>query len=678
MSAFPTDRIRNVVFVGQAGAGKTSLIEGLLQHAGRIGTAGSIERGNTVSDFDPLEQRYGHSINASLLSIDVDEHRLNLIDTPGYADFLGVTLSVLDAADLVLVVVSAQSGIEPMTRDLVEQARRLHLPCMIVASKIDADPDRLEALLGEIGDSFGQECLPIELPSRQGEGVVDVLENEHGEVDFDSAEHAHAALLDQIIETDDAVMERYLEDGEVDAGSLHDTLERALRENHLVPVAFASARSGAGLAELLHLIVAHAPNPLEEGGHPFITEDGSEVPVSPSLEEPLLAHVFRVEFDPYVGRIALLRVHQGCLRRGATLIRNDGQELRVAHAYRRCGKEQVEVDEVGPGDICAVNKIDELELGDVLHAGQAHNGWRVRKPELPVPLVGAALLPQARGDEQKLSEALHKLLAEDPCLRIEHDAGSNEIVLRGLGDFHIKTTLDKLASRYRIEVDTRPPSVPYRETISRPAAAQYRHKKQTGGAGQFGEVHLTVEPLPRGAGFEFVDQVKGGVIPGQFIPAVEKGVRQAMEQGVVAGFPMQDLRVTVVDGKHHSVDSKEIAFVAAGRRAFEAAVRDAGPVVLEPIVAVSVTAPADSVGAITGDLATRRARINGSDMAGSGLMRVNAELPLAETEGYASRLDALTGGAGSWTLRFSHYDPVPARLQEELAAAHSTVEEAQA
>lgn len=666
MSTSAPENIRNIVLTGHAGAGKTTLIEALLAAAGVIGAPGSIEKGSTASDFDPLEQRFHHSLNPSLLGFDYARRRLNLIDTPGYPDFLGTTLSVFDAADLIAIVINAQAGIEPMTRELVRRARTLHLPCMIVVNKIDAEPDKLALLMQEIGTTFGKGCIALDLPAQHAAQVVDVLNGKDGEADFDSVEHAHTVLLDQIVEVDEVVMERYLEEGDVDAQTLHAPFEKALRENHLIPVVFVSARAGTGVKELLKVFTELAPNPQEAGGHPFRSADGDEFRPQADPKQPLLAHVFRVEFDPYIGKLGMLRMHQGTLRRGDQILLDGGISQRVTHLYRVFGKQHHEISAAGPGEICAIGKLDELHPGSVLHADNSQLRLKPRRIELPEPLVGAALVPHSRADEQKLSDALARLVAEDPGLRVEHDRDANEAVLRSFGEFHLKVTLEKLASRYNVRVDTHPHSVPYRETVTRRAEGHHRHKKQTGGAGQFGEVFLTVEALPRDAGFEFVDQVKGGVIPAQFIPAVEKGVRQAMQQGVLAGYPVQDVRVTVTDGKHHSVDSKEIAFLIAGRKAFQDAAAKAGAVLLEPIVTVEVTAPTDRVGNITGDLAARRARINGSDMAGADTMRITAEVPLAEIEGYASRLNTLTGGAGTWTMAFNRYDTVPPPVQKTL------------
>jgi elongation factor G len=381
--------------------------------------------------------------------------------------------------------------------------------------------------------------------------------------------------------------------------------------------------------------------------------------------------VFKITIDPYVGKLGVLRIHQGTVRPGAQLFVGDARKpFKVAHLYRLLGKDTVEVPEAIPGDICAIAKVDELHLDAVLHDSHDEDQYHLQPIAFPPPMLGLAIEPERRGDEQRLADTLHKLTAEDPCIRIEHHAAVNETVLYGTGELHLRTLLERMSQRYGVHVKTHPPSIPYRETVTRPAEGHCRHKKQTGGAGQFGEVFLRIEALQRGTGFEFVDDVVGGAIPGQFIPAVEKGVRQVLAEGALAGFPLQDIRVTVYDGKHHAVDSKEVAFVSAGRKAFLDAIQKASPIVLEPIVHLEITAPATAIGDITGDLATKRARINGNNALPGQLATVSALVPLAEIADYQTRLKALTGGQGTYSMELSHYDPVPSRRQQELVHAY--------
>jgi len=668
-----TDNIRNIALVGQAGAGKTSLVEALLARAGAKSAPGRIDKGNTVTDFDPIEQRYQHSLNVAIAGCDYQGRHLNLIDTPGYPDFLAQTLSALSAAETMAVVVNAQAGIEPMTRRLMDWAAAQHMPCMVIINKIDAAPDMLESLLEEITETFGRQCLPLDLPADHAAGVVDVVGHTEGIADFADVASAHTALVEQAVESDEAALERYIEEGDVDRAGLHEPFEKALREGHLIPVCFASAETGAGVAELLDIFAELAPSPLEANPHPFLRhEEGHsrEIWAEPGSDGPLLGHVFKVEFDPFIGKMGFVRIHQGRLARGSQLlVGREGKTVKVAHLLSVHGKEHNEIEAVVAGDICALGKIDELYQDAVLHEEHGQDAI-VTGLHYPTPLAGLALKAKRRGDAQKIAEVLHKLVAEDPGLRIEHDMDANETVLRGLGDLQLRVALEKLDERFHVAVETHLPSIPYRETITRSAEATYRHKKQTGGAGQFGEVALSVEPLPQGTGFEFVNKVTGGAIPSQFIPAVEKGVRQALAGGALAGYPLQDLQVTVLDGKHHPVDSKEVAFVAAGRRAFLSAVDQAGPVVLEPMVNLEVSAPAASAGGISGDLASRRARINGTDTGPNGEVVIRAQAPLGELQDYGSRLKSLTGGQGTWSIEFSHYEAAPPRLQQELAARH--------
>ena len=671
MAAYATSDIRNIALVGQAGAGKTSLVEALLQAAGVRSNRGDVDRGDTVTDFDPLEQRYHHSLNLALAGLEYGGRRLNLIDTPGYPDFHAQALAGVSAAETMAVVVSAQAGIEPVARRMLEWARAHRMPVMVVVTKMDAAPDRLPGLLEELSATFGRECLPLDLPVRQGGDVVDVLAHSEGSTDFSSVAEAHAALMEQVVEVDEGVMERYLADGDLAPEALHHPFEQALREGHLIPVYFVSARTGAGVAQLLDFLTGYAPSPPEGNPLPFIRHadgQGEELWPEPDPERPLLAHVFKVDHDPFAGTLGLVRIHQGRIQRGAqVLIGEEGKAVKVAHLLRVQGKERSEIPEAAAGDICALAKVEDLAPDMVVHADHELDGVGPPRLGYPTPLVGLALHAKRRGDQQKITDVLHRLVAEDPGLRIEHDLTAGETVLRGLGDFHLRVALEKLDEHYHLEVETHPPSIPYRETLTAPASGHHRHKKQTGGAGQFGEVHLEVEPLERGAGFDFVDSVTGGAIPAPFIPAVEKGVRQVLASGALAGYPVEDVRVTVTDGKHHPVDSKEVAFVIAGRKAFLDAFYKAAPVLLEPLVDLEVTVPEASMGDISGELAARRARISGSEHGDSGRVTVSAQAPLAELTDFAARLKALTGDEGGWSLRFSHYEPAPGKVQEELA-----------
>ena len=669
-------RIRTLALVGQAGCGKTSLAEALLARSGSVPPGGSVERGSTVCDYTPLEKQLQHSLKLAVASFESQETRIHLLDTPGYPDFLGQSLPALAAVETAAIVINAQNGIEMMTPRFMQWAARRGLDRLLIVNKIDADNVDAQALLERIQQVFGKECLPLNLPAGKRSKVSDCFFAPSGEADFSSVEEAHRALVDQVVEVDEKLMAAYLEKGEVTPEELHEPLERALREGHLIPVVFTSAKTGAGIAELLEVIVKLLPNPTEGNPPAYITvpaaggEPADLQPV-PDPGRHVLAHVFKIEIDPYIGRLAVFRVHQGRVTPGTQLYIGEGRKpVKAGHLFMLRGKQQTEVSEGLPGDILAVAKIDEIQFDHILHDSPSDAQVHARPLELPTSVFGLAVLPRKRGDEQKVSDVLHKIMAEDPCFRLEHNSQANETVMRGLGEMHLKTVLDKMSSQYKLELDTRPPSIPFRETIVARAEGHSRHKKQTGGAGQFGEVFLKVEPLPRGKGFEFVDSVKGGAIPNQFIPAVEKGVRGVLDTGFLAGYPLQDVRVTVYDGKSHPVDSKEVAFVSAGRKAFLDALGKARPIVLEPIVNVEITAPETKMGDVAGELSGHRGHIKGSDAPRPGTVQISAQAPLSELEHFPARLKSLTAGHGSYSMEFSHYEPAPPQLTQKLVAAH--------
>jgi elongation factor G len=576
------------------------------------------------------------------------------------------------ATETTALVVNAASGIELSTRRLMQRAKGRRLCRMIIVNKIDQDGANLSRLIQDIREEFGPECLPVNLPAENLSTVRDCFFQTEGETDISSLAEAHEAIIDQVVETSEALMEKYLEGEELTRDELHDAFERALREGHLVPICFTSAITGAGLGEFLRLCKRLMPNPAEGNQPPLLKgagEQAQDVAVTPDSSAHVVAHVFKISNDPFVGKLSIFRIYQGTVRPDTQLFIGDARKpFRVGHLFSVQGGKHEEVDAGISGDICAVAKVDDIRYDAILHDSHDEDNFHMKPLDFPRPMYGLAISPSSRGQEQKLAQSLTRLTEEDPCFVVEHNQELNETVVRGLGELHMRVMMQRMKLRYNVDVETRPPRIAYRETITRAAEGHYRHKKQTGGAGQFGEVFLRVKPLRRGEGFEFANKVVGGSIPTNLIPAVEKGIRQIVEEGAIAGYPLQDLEVSIYDGKYHPVDSKEIAFVIAGRNAFLDGIRNAGPQILEPIVSVDVTVPGQYMGDITGNLASRRARISGTESLGGGFVTVRADMPLSSLTDYHTELKSMTQGQGTYTMEFSHYDPVPHDVQRQLEA----------
>lgn len=670
----PAD-IRNITLAGHGGCGKTTLTERLLLTTGRIQRMGSVEEGNTVTDHTDEERAHHHSLSAGVVHFTYDGKLVNLIDTPGLADFVGHAIASLPAAETAAICVDAAKGVETITRRMMLVAAERDLPRIIVVNKIDLPEVDLAGLVAKLRDLFGSACLPVNLPTEDKSGVVNVFDSESGaSTAFSSVEEAHTQIIEQVVEVEEELMEAYLEGSEnLDNARVHAAFERAMREGHLIPVCFVSAKSGAGAEDLLHVMTSLCPSPLEGNRRTFIRKTGDEaeqIQPEPDPDKPVIAHVFKVAADPFVGKLGVFRIHQGTVRTKSELRINDEKRaLRLGHLFKLQGKEHIEVDELGPGDIGAVAKIEEMAFNGVLHEGQP---LELLPLPLPKPMYGLAITLPNHKDESKFGPATAKLQAEDPCFKVERIEATKQTVARGLGEMHLRVIIERLRSQFGIEVETQPPKVAYKETITANADGHHRHKKQTGGAGEFGEVYLRVAPLPPDSpeAFEFENAVVGGTIPRQFMPAIEKGVRQVLSEGAIAGYPMTGIRVEVYDGKHHPVDSKEVAFVKAGRRAFIDAVQKARPVLLEPFVELEVTVPNNYMGDISGDLSTKRGRVQDTEMAGPDTVVIKAVAPLGELQNYSNELKSITGGAGSYAMDYSHDEQTPPHIQAEVIAAY--------
>lgn len=679
VAAFRPGDIRNIVLVGHGGSGKTTLAEAMLHRCNVTTRMGSVEEGNTTSDFEPEARQHKHSTSSTVLFATYEGKEINLIDTPGYPDFIGQALAALPAVETAVIVVNAQAGVEVNTRRLYHAAGELGLSRMIVVNKIDQAQGGLESLVETLKNTFGPELHCMNLPCKGGTDVVDCFDHEAGEADFSSVEAVHQEMVESVVEVDDAEMEKYLAGEKIDLEELRTYFIKAMNLGHVVPILFTNAKSEVGVDDLLHILVNDVPSPVTARPKRLKRGEGDKVEtveVTADPDKPLLAHVFKVTTDPYVGKLAMIRILQGKMDNSTQFVMGHEKKAhKTGHVLKVEGKDHPESGQAFAGDIVALAKVEEIHPDHILHEPGSADEWHPLTPKYPTPMYALAIEPKNRGDEVKISGALHKLAEEDPTFTINHDPQTHELVINGVGDLHLRIMLEKMKNRFNLEVNTNPPKIPYRETISAKAEGHYRHKKQSGGAGQFGEVFLRIEPLERGAGFEYANEVFGGAIPGQYIPSIEKGVRDVLESGAIAGYRVQDVKVIVYDGKYHPVDSKDIAFRIAGRNAFKDAIQKARPVLLEPVVKMEITVPEQYMGDITGDLNGRRGRVMGMETLPGGMSQIHAEAPLAEVMTYNNQLRSVTSGQGSFIMEFSHYDPVPPHVQQKIVAAYKPKEE---
>ncbi len=675
----PADRIRNVALVGHRGSGKTSLHEALLFSAGAVNRLGSVVDGSTMSDADPDEKTRQMSISAALAQFEWQDRKVNLIDTPGDSSFVADALGALRVCEAAVFVINAVMGVEVHATRLWQRAAELDLARLVFVNMLDRERADFFRTLDSLKSSFGAHVVATEIPigsEHEVSGVIDLIDMKAYNYDGAGrencteipipdelqaqAEEYREKLMDEVSESSDALMERYLEGEEISHEEIVTALKDGTNHGALFPVTCGIATRNLGTNRLLDAIVEDLPSPVKHGG----LEVG-ELTLEPVEDKELFAYVFKTRADPFAGRINMFRVYQGVLKHDTQVLntRTHNKE-RIGQLVTFEGTSTGHTTEFGPGDIGAVAKLKETKAGDWL----ASRDEPIAMPsiKLPAPVMAFAVEPKSKGDEDKVFTALRRLQEEDPTIDLHRDPQTGEQIVAGLSQVHVEVIVERLKARFGAEVNLKPPRVPYQETIRRSAKAHGRHKKQTGGRGQFGDCHIEIEPRETGEGFEFVNAIKGGVIPTGFIPAVEKGVLEAMQEGVVAGYPVKDVKVRLYDGSYHTVDSSEMAFKVAGSQAMKQALEQAGPVLLEPIMLVTVSVPEDAVGDVIGDLNSRRGRPLGMEPAGGGMTDVKAEVPMAEMLSYAPDLRSITGGQGEFTMEFLRYEEVPGHLASKV------------
>jgi len=676
------DKIRNVALISHGGAGKTSLAEAMLFDAGAISRLGSVEAGTTALDWDPDEHKRNQSINLGIGSIEHEGVRITIVDTPGYADFQADVVEALAAVDAAIVVIDASAGVEVGTEEVWRLADARNLPRMIFVNKMDRENANYDATLDALKARFGPKIAPVYLPIGSAEsfrGYVDVIE-EHANVyengkprevpippELEGIEHSRRdALVEAAAEASDELMEKYLEGQPFTDAEIEAALHKGTREGSVVPVFVGSATQNIGVRELISMIAKHVPSPAEVGGRR--SADGKEI--SPDPDGPFVAQVFKATADPFVGRLTYFRVISGSLSgQGHVYNVNRREEERIGNLLSVHGKDTDNLARVGPGDIAAVAKLTSTAAGDTLVADKAH---AVQLPPFafPEPSLQVAIEPESKADLDKLGQALHRLAEEEPAIQIRREDGTGETILTAMGDAHVDVIVDRLKRKFGASVTTATPRVPYRETIRQAARIDNRYKRQTGGHGQYGHVVIEFEPAEMGTGFAFGNRIVGGVVPKQYIPAVEKGLREAMSEGVLAGYPVVDLQATLVDGSYHTVDSSEMAFKVAASQALKKAFDTASPALLEPILEVDIVVPDEFMGDVMGQITSKRGHVLGMDAA-DGLQHLKAQVPQAEMFHYATELRSITQGRGRFSWKVDHYAEVPHSIAEKVVAEAS-------
>ena len=691
LKPYEANDIRNVLLVGHGGSGKTTLLEAMLFTSGATTRMGTVEDGNTVSDFEPEEIKKGISVSLGMAPVEWNGVKINVLDAPGYADFIGDVRTAIRAVDAVVLVVSAVDGVEVQTEVAWELAVEAGLPRAILINKLDRERASFERTLEQLVQSFGTQVAPLELPlgeEHDFEGVADLLGRkayrygtgpnaEEGEWPDDisgKADPFREKLMEAVAESDDALIEKYLEEGELSEDEVVHGVKRGFAEARIAPVLCAAAARPLGVDRVLQFIADEFPSPIDRGPVTVIAKDGEEKQRACDPDQPLTAYVFKTVSDPFVGHITIFRVFSGRMRPDASVSNaTKGTDERIGQLFTLRGKEHDTLSEVSAGDIAAVAKLAHTTTGDTFSTKD--DPVTLPAVEMPEPLLAFAITPKTKGDEDKLSIALSRLKEEDPTLRVDRSDETHETVMYGMGEAHLDVQIERMKRKFGVEVTTAPAKIAYRETIRGPGKGVGRHVKQTGGHGQYAVCSIEVEPLPRGEGFEYVDKIFGGAIPHQFIGSVEKGIVKTMQQGVISGNPMVDIRCTLVDGKFHSVDSSDMAFQLAGSLALKEAATAAGVVLLEPIVEVDVVVPESHTGDIMGDLNAKRAKIQGVESAGAGKQRVKALVPQAEVARYSIDLRSMTGGRAAFTMHFSHYEEVPSHLADKIIAATQQAKE---